>query len=364
MVGVGDKLDKLDRYRAMRDFGATPEPAGAPVAGGDGEGEGSRFVVQQHSATRLHWDLRLERDGVLVSWACPRGIPHDPKRNNLAVHTEDHPLEYLDFHGEIPEGSYGAGNMTVWDTGTYETLKWEDREVMVTFHGSKVQGTYVLFQTRDRDWMIHRMDPPQDPERQPLPSGLRPMLPVEAPLPGDEEAWGFEVRWDGLRALLTSEQGTVGIVDAGGRPYGDQLPEIRRIGRAIGSLEVVLDGEVVALHEGRPDADRLARRLAAGDSDSRIRRLARDAPSVFMAFDLLWLEGHSTMALPYRDRRTLLDEMGLAGEAWQTPPSHAGVGSALVEAVRAQRLPGVLAKRLESPYRPGERSDDWRSIDA
>jgi bifunctional non-homologous end joining protein LigD len=351
--------DKLDRYRAMRDFGATPEPAGdAPVAT-----DANRFVVQQHSATRLHWDLRLERDGVLASWACPRGIPHDPKRNNLAVHTEDHPLEYIDFHGEIPEGNYGAGTMTVWDTGTYETVKWEDREVMVRLHGSKVEGTYVLFQTRDRDWMIHRMDPPQDPERQPLPAGLRPMEAVEGDLPGDEEAWGFEVRWDGLRALLTSEQGTVTITDGDGREVTEKLPEIRRIGRSLGSLEVVLDGTVVALHEGRPDAERLGWRVSA-EGDSRIRRLARDTPAVFMAFDLLWLEGHPTMPLPYRDRRTLLDEMELAGEAWQTPASHVGAGSALLEAVRAQRLPGVLAKRLDSSYLPGERSDAWVAVDA
>ena len=194
-------MAKLDKYRGMRDFEATPEPPGDEAAtAGDGA---PRFVVQEHHATSLHWDLRLERDGVLASWAVPKGIPPDPRQNHLAVQTEDHPLMYLDFHGEIPEGSYGAGTMTVWDTGTYDTVKWEDREVMVTLHGSKVEGTYVLFQTRDRDWMIHRMDPPQDPEREPLPPGLRPMVPVEGDLPGDEDAWGFEVRWDGLRTRST-----------------------------------------------------------------------------------------------------------------------------------------------------------------
>ena len=357
MAGATD--DKLDRYRAMRDFGETPEPAGGPPSPTDG----NRFVVQQHSATRLHWDLRLERDGVLVSWACPRGIPHDPKRNNLAVHTEDHPLEYIDFHGEIPEGNYGAGTMTVWDTGTYETVKWEDREVMVTLHGGKVEGTYVLFQTRDRDWMIHRMDPPRDPDRQPVPLSLRPMEPVGGDLPGDEEAWGFEVAWDGLRVLLVSEQGSVTMTGDDGRDVTEKLLEIRRLGRDLGSLEVILDGVVVALHDGRPDADRLGRRLAA-EGDSRIRRLARDTPVVFMAFDLLWLEGHPTMDLSYEERRTLLDEMAIGGPAWQAPAYHPGAGAALLEAVRAQRLPGILAKRLDSIYEPGTRSPAWIRVSA
>src|SRR3954452_3347607 len=142
----------------MRDFGATPEPSGdEPVpAGADAQ---ARFVVQEHHATALHWDLRLERDGVLVSWPVPKGIPPDPRDNRLAVHTEDHPLMYLDFHGEIPEGSYGAGTMKVWDTGTYEPEKWTDREVIVTFHGEKVHGRHVLFKTGGKQWMIHRMDP-------------------------------------------------------------------------------------------------------------------------------------------------------------------------------------------------------------
>src|SRR6201994_3915500 len=114
---------RLDTYRAKRDFGSTSEPAGA-----DGDGasaDAPRFVIQEHHATRLHWDLRLEHEGVLASWAIPNGIPPDPHENRLAVHTEDHPLEYLDFHGEIPKGEYGAGTMKIWDTGTFELHEWE-----------------------------------------------------------------------------------------------------------------------------------------------------------------------------------------------------------------------------------------------
>ena len=127
--------EKLDEYKAKRDFKATPEPVGAVAAA-----DNHRFVIQQHSATRLHWDLRLEHDGVLASWALPRGVPRDPKGNHLAVHTEDHPLEYLDFHGDIPDGSYGAGNMKVWDTGTYDVEEWADRKAVIVFHGQRVRG--------------------------------------------------------------------------------------------------------------------------------------------------------------------------------------------------------------------------------
>ena len=165
--------DRLDAYRSKRDFGATPEPG--PGEGADAA-EQPRFVVHEHHARRLHWDLRLERDGVLVSWAVPKGIPPDPKRNHLAVHTEDHPIEYIDFSGEIPAGNYGAGVMKIWDSGTYETHKFREDEVMVTFHGEHLHGRYVLFRTRGDDWMIHRMDPPEDPEREPMPEHVAPML--------------------------------------------------------------------------------------------------------------------------------------------------------------------------------------------
>src|SRR6266571_9315128 len=112
---------KLSEYKKKRDFRSSPEPAG----NGAQDGRGERFVIQEHHARSLHWDLRLERDGVLVSWAVPKGIPTDPKRNHLAVHVEDHPLEYIDFAGEIPEGEYGGGNVYVWDRGTYDELKWQ-----------------------------------------------------------------------------------------------------------------------------------------------------------------------------------------------------------------------------------------------
>ena len=190
----------LEQYKKKRDFERTPEPAGdkakAPRT------KQPRFVIQEHHATSLHWDFRLERDGVLVSWAVPKGIPPDPKRNHLAVHVEDHPLSYIDFAGDIPEGNYGAGEVTVWDKGTYEEIKWSDREVMVVLHGKRVQGRYVLFQTNGKNWMIHRMDPPQDPGREPMPEKIEPMkAKLAAGIPRDEQSYGFEFKWDGIRAI-------------------------------------------------------------------------------------------------------------------------------------------------------------------
>ena len=134
---------------------------------------GTRFVVHEHHARRLHWDLRLERDGVLASWALPKGVPQHPKENRLAVRTEDHPIEYLDFEGEIPKGEYGAGTMGIWDRGTYEAEKFRDDEVILTFAGERVKGKYALFQTKGDNWMIHRMDPPLDPGREPMPQAAQ-----------------------------------------------------------------------------------------------------------------------------------------------------------------------------------------------
>lgn len=356
----------LDRYRSMRDFGATPEPEPAEVPEiSEHERAGRpRFVVQEHHATSLHWDLRLERGGVLASWAVPKGIPPDPRVNNLAVHTEDHPLLYLDFEGEIPEGSYGAGKMTIWDRGTYETHKFDDREVMVTLHGERARGRYVLFRTEGNQWMIHRMDPAEDPTREPMPSDLRPMLATPGPLPADPESWAFEVLWGGARTVVSSEGGRARATEPDGRDVTARWPELRELGRSLGTLAVVLDGEVVVLGpDGRPDAERLEHRRRAS-SESAVRRLARSMPAVYLVFDLLWLEGHHTTSLPYAERRRLLDELELDGPAWRVPPSHVGEGDALLAAARAQGLPGIVAKRLDSPYAPGTRTPAWVEIPA
>jgi bifunctional non-homologous end joining protein LigD len=348
---------KLGAYRRKREFDRTPEPSGDEGAGASG----ARFVVQEHHARRLHWDLRLERDGVLVSWALPRGIPQTPKDNRLAVHTEDHPLEYLSFEGTIPKGEYGAGEMRVWDAGTYEAEKFEPKKVEVTLHGERVRGRYALFHTRDDDWMIHRMDPPE-PGREPMPEGIEPMKATLAELPQDEEAYGYEIKWDGVRAIAYCSGGRVRLESRNLRDITAQYPEVRALGRQLGARDAVLDGELVALDEDdRPSFQRLQRRMHLAD-DAAIRRRAREVPVTYMLFDLLYLDGESTLALPFEERRERLEELGLAGDRWQTPSYHRGEGRALLEATSRHGLEGIIAKRLDSIYAPGRRTTAWLKV--
>jgi len=348
---------KLGRYEEKRDFRRTPEPRGA-----DGSGDAGRFVVQQHDATRLHWDLRLEHDGALASWALPRGIPAHPEENRLAVHTEEHPLEYLEFQGEIPKGEYGAGTMDIWDQGTYEAEKFRDNEVIAVFHGERVRGRYALFQTRGDDWMIHRMDPPEDPDYEPMPDEIAPMKARPGSLPADDDAWGYEVKWDGIRAVMFVDHGSMTLQGRNFSDFTPRYPELRDLARRLGAARVVLDGEVVALDEqGRPSFERLQSRMHLA-SDSAVRRRMRDIPATYVIFDLLYVDGHSTMGLPYSERRRLLRELELQGAYWRTPAHHEGDGEALLEATKELGVEGVVAKKLDSAYEAGRRSSCWLKI--
>jgi bifunctional non-homologous end joining protein LigD len=278
------------------------------------------------------------------------------------VRTEDHPIEYLDFHGEIPAGEYGAGTMTIWDRGTYETHKWRDKEVMVTFHGERLEGRYVLFRTGGNNWMIHRMDPPADPDREPMPERIEPMLARTGELPPDDSRWAYEIKWDGVRAIGYVDGGRLRLASRNGRDISPRYPELRELGRALAGREAVLDGEVVAFDaEGRPSFQRLQSRMHL-TSEHAVRRLSQSEPVAYILFDLLWLDGHSLMALPYAERRERLLELGLNGPTWQTPASHIGDGAALLAAARARGLEGIVAKRLDSPYLPGRRSTGWLKV--
>ena len=352
--------DKLAEYAAKRDFKRTSEPgAKVPRKGA----KAPRFVVQEHHARSLHWDFRLEKDGVLVSWAVPKGIPMDPKKNHLAVHVEDHPIEYITFAGDIPAGEYGGGQVSIWDRGTYETLKWSDREVMVTLDGERVKGRYVLFKTDGKNWMIHRMDPAQDPDRRPMPGFFEPMMAKvgERP-PTPDSTWGFEFKWDGIRALAYVDGGRVRLLSRSGEDVTPRYPEVHPMGRALGSREVILDGEVVALDEkGRPSFEEIQQRMGL-NSESEVRRKMKDVPVTYMIFDLVWQEGHSLLATPYSERRRRLAQLKLSGPSWQTPPFEKGGGPAMLDASAKAGLEGIVAKKLDSHYEPGRRSGNWVKV--
>ena len=341
--------DRLDEYRRKRDARRTPEPVPPDRPA---PGSGDRFVIQQHHARALHWDVRLERNGVLVSFAVPRGLPRDQTRNNLAKHTEDHPLEYLEFSGEIPAGEYGGGRMTIHDRGTYRCEKWRDDEVIVVLDGERTSGRYVLFATggRDgRDWMVRRTDPPPEGWTA-MPDKVRPMHPTPAArLPKDQDQWGYELRWDGVRAVAYVSGGRLRLLSETDEEITGTYPWLRDMAEAMAPTEAVLDGVLVRI-------DRSGRvRPARGG------RATADAQ--FLLVDLLWLEGVTSVDLPYAQRRELLDGLALAGPHWQTPPWFPGTGAEALRTAREQGLPGVVAKRLDSVYEPGRRSRRWLSVD-
>ncbi|MGH9046359.1 MAG: DNA polymerase ligase N-terminal domain-containing protein, partial [Acidimicrobiales bacterium] len=288
---------KLNTYKSKRDPRRTPEPMGSRLKKKGGPSEPT-FVVQEHHARALHWDFRLERDGVFVSWAVPRGVPLDPKRNHLAVAVEDHPLEYGSFSGEIPHDEYGGGTVSIWDAGSYETEKWSEREVMIVLHGKRVHGRYVLFKTDARNWMIHRMDPA--PEGwEPLPDLVSPMLCKAGELPKTAEGWTSEFKWDGVRAVIYVDGGRIRIKSRNDLDVTAAYPELHAMGRALGSRPAVLDGEIVAFDgANRPSFARLQQRMHVRDPRAA-RRLAQRTPVTYLAFDVMHLDGHPTTAQPY-----------------------------------------------------------------
>jgi bifunctional non-homologous end joining protein LigD len=285
----------LREYAQRRDFTRTPESPDhesreelveESVEPGKPSG-GRRFVVHEHHARRLHWDLRLERNGALMSWAVPNGIPQDPSENRRAIHVEDHPLSYIDFEGEIPTGSYGAGRVSIWDRGTYECEKFEDGKLVVVFYGERLRGRYALFRTgEEKDWMLHRMDPPLR-AHEAMPEHVRPMLASLGFVPTGEDRWAFEVKWDGVRAIVYLRPGRVRIESRNLNDLSSRYPELRPLGHRLGMREAVLDGEIVAFDElGRPSFSRLQPRMHL-TSPSAIGRLAREAPVTYVIFDVL-----------------------------------------------------------------------------
>jgi bifunctional non-homologous end joining protein LigD len=335
-----------------------PEPQ-SPRAGVDKK---PTFVIQEHHASSLHWDFRLEHQGVLASWALPKGLPVSPDENHLAVQVEDHPLEYGQFSGSIPGGEYGAGEVTIWDHGVYDCEKWLDREIKVVLHGRRAEGRYVLFPTRGKNWMIHRMDP-APAGFEPLPAHIRPMLAVAGPLPADDGEWAYEFKWDGMRVLLWVDGGRIRIVSRNDNDVTASFPELRRFGEAMGSHQALFDGELVVLGaDGRPSFSQLQHRMHAS-SPASVKKATASNPVSLVVFDLLHLNGTSLVPLDYDDRRRALSRLDIAAPSWALTPSFTDeTGTDVFRTAVAMGMEGVVAKRRSSSYQPGRRSRDWIKV--
>ena len=339
-----------------------------PEAGADLPGDGNSFVIQEHHASRLHWDFRLEHDGVLVSWALPKGVPTDPKKNHLAVQTEDHPLEYGTFEGTIPKGEYGGGKVTIWDTGTYEAEKWRDGEVIATLTGTKKGGLgeprrFALIRTGE-NWLIHLMNPadqkPQprsaaeDPAGEASSSTAKPVAPMLATAGkafdiDDEDDWAFEMKWDGYRAVAVCDGPDVTLFSRTGKDMTDTYPEVADALAAQDLTDTVLDGEVVALGpDGAP-------------SFSRLQQGTR--PIQYLLFDVLSHDGEALKNAPYLERRDVLRDLDLDdGKTLRVPLAFDGSLDDAVASSQELGLEGVVAKRRDSRYRSGTRSSSWIKI--
>ncbi|HYR94602.1 MAG TPA: non-homologous end-joining DNA ligase, partial [Methylomirabilota bacterium] len=350
----------LTEYQRKRDFKRTPEPKGKPPA----PTAARRYVVHRHHASRLHWDVRLELRGVLVSFAVTQGPPLEAGKRRLAVHTEDHPLEYLTFHGVIPDG-YGAGTMTIWDEGTYDLLKDSPSEYKVHFHGKRLEGEWVLVQTKQnegRDWlMIKHGTPPKD---HPLDAKIEPMLAITADDPFDSPDFAFEAKWDGVRTLAFVDGGVVRLQTRNLLDCTTQYPEAQGVSEALtGAYQAILDGEVVALDErGAPSFQRLQPRMHVRD-ESAVRKLRRTTPVVYQVFDVLWVDGQDVRKRPLRERQKLLDEILTPMGAIKRSEQFIGTGKALYAAAKEQGIEGIVAKRLDAPY-SSSRSASWVKIKA
>jgi bifunctional non-homologous end joining protein LigD len=334
----------LEEYRRKRDPARTSEP----FSGGRRSGE-PLFVVQRHDARRLHYDLRLERDGALASWAVPKGIPLARGERVLAVHVEDHPLDYATFEGTIPAGQYGAGTVEIWDRGTYELLEEKrDGGLTVRLHGERCDGVWTLIPAKldgdPKNWLLLRKDEGPRVGR----TAYEPMLatPVDSLPPGDD--WLFEVKWDGYRALATVRGSDVSLTSRRGNDLTVRFSTVARaIERASRSPNVVLDGEICALDErGRPRFGNLQ---------------TGSGPLVFYAFDVLERDGESLGGLPLQERREVLDGVIAPSETVRVSPVFTD-GDALLTAVEEQGLEGVVAKRASSRYQAGKRTRDWLKV--
>lgn len=407
-AGHRQEPDRLALYRSKRDAALTPEPVPEQAEEESAESQESTelsFVIQEHHARRLHWDFRLEHEGVLVSWAVPKGPPLESGIQRLAVMTEDHPLSYGSFEGTIPKGSYGAGEVSIWDSGTCVIEKWrEGKEVIAVLYGSPSGGLggvgrrFVLIQATgmgDKDnWLLQLAkdqpeqagnlaeagaasdgDPGPSPQ-EPTPkqavkdlSGelLRPMLATPG-TPKDifsDEEWSYEMKWDGYRALAVVQDKKTRLLSRNGHDLAEDFPELQELGSLLDE-RAILDGEIVALDSsGRPDFSLLQQRVS--HQRKKRTKLASAIRIQYMVFDVLQLSYAENglvdlTAVPYGQRRQRLEGLELDGRYVQVPPAHTGTLEEAIATSSELGLEGIVAKKRSSAYELGGRSGSWIKI--
>ena len=396
--------EALAGYRAKRRAGATPEPFGSGGAGG--VADRPLFVVQQHHARALHFDLRLEIDGVLKSWAVPKGPSADPADKRYARQVEDHPLEYADFEGNIPEGNYGAGWVIVWDRGTYRPLNdvargLESGKLLFELAGHKLRGRWTLVRMKDvADWLLIKeqdawarsddsdfsagsvlsgLTLAQLPRRRELarrferrvqryrdapaaeqPVRAEPML-ASAGEAFDGAGWVFELKYDGYRMLATRNGADISLRSRNGHALDRAFPEVRKAFEALPVERLVLDGEVVVHNAaGRPDFSLLQQRAGLSDA-AQVEHAARHLPATYYVFDLLWAAGRDLRPLPLTTRKKLLADLLPACGTLRYSEHMARHGLATYDSARRLGMEGIVAKRADSRYRSG-RSNDWIKV--
>jgi len=397
--------ERLAAYRERRTASRTPEPFGGPVVAG-----GSVFVMQKHAARGLHWDLRLELDGALLSWAIPKGPSPNPREKRLAMQTEDHPLEYAEFEGVIPAGEYGAGAMIVWDRGVWVPMEdpregLEKGKLLFELRGHKLVGVWTLVKTTQaaNSWLFIKerdayadddagtSDYPDDSVYSGLTvddfpradeharavagrvaqsgakaSELRvtdvdPMLATARERPFSRPGWIFEIKYDGYRLLAERREKDALLRSRSGHDLTATFPEIARAVRGLPYEALVLDGEVVVNDaEGRPSFARLQRRGRTGKVEDALRASV-EQPALYYAFDILGIEGHDLRSLALLERKAILREVLPTVGTIRYVDHIEREGELMYRHVERMRLEGVVGKRADAPYRGG-RSPSWVKV--
>jgi bifunctional non-homologous end joining protein LigD len=345
--------EQLESYEKKRDFKKTPEPEARII-----EGSGTSFVIHRHHASHLHYDLRLEQDGVLKSWAVPRGMPPHPSVKRLAVQTEDHPMKYLTFDGEIPKGQYGAGEMWIYALGKYQITKDKKDGFYFRLSSKEINGEYRIYKIKNKEWLLERVDTPQVNYLQDV---IEPMLSASADKPPAGDKYLHEIKWDGIRAIIAVEDGQVRIRTRNHNDVTKQFPELTVADKAFRATCGLFDAEIVCLDKsGKADFKKVIHRLMS-TGETSIQKGVKSSPVHCYVFDCLYMDGRNLINEPLEKRREWLKD-AIKPETPYRISEAVEDGAALFEAAKEFALEGIISKDKTGKYLPGKRSDYWLKV--